>query len=77
MTSKRLIPDPVVARLRYGVSQRTLPRWDAKPGLGFPRPIWINGRKYRAEAELDEFDRAQAVKSARTARPSKQNDAVG
>jgi hypothetical protein len=63
--TKRLIPDPVVARHRYGVSQRTLPRWDEKPELGFPKPIYINGRKYRDEAELDAFDRTQAVKSAR------------
>jgi hypothetical protein len=70
--TKRLIPDPVVARHRYGVSQRTLPRWDEKPELGFPRPIYINRRKYRDEAELDAFDRAQAVKSARTAVSRKQ-----
>lgn len=63
--TKRLIPDPQVARHRYGVSLRTLPRWDAKPELGFPGPIYINGRKFRDEAALDKFDRDQAVKSAR------------
>jgi hypothetical protein len=72
MTSKRLIPDPKVARDRYGVSSRTLPRWDEKPELGFPKPIYINRRKYRDEAELDRFDRDQAIRSARTPASRKQ-----
>jgi hypothetical protein len=72
MTSKRLIPDSVVARHRYGVSLRTLPRWDARPELGFPVPVYINGRKYRDEAALDRFDREQAIKSTRTAVSRKQ-----
>lgn len=63
MTSK-LIPDPVVARDRYGVNPRTIVRWDANPELGFPPPIYINRRKYREEAKLNAFDRAQAAKSA-------------
>ena len=75
MTLKRLIPDPKVAN-RYGVSQRTIPRWDGKPELGFPKPIYINKRKYRDEAELDAFDREQAIKSARTAVSRKQIDAA-
>src|SRR6516164_438773 len=53
----RLLPDREVAA-RYGVTTRTLWRWDHRPQLGFPRPIRINGRKYRRECELDEFDRA-------------------
>jgi hypothetical protein len=56
----KLIPDPQVARERYGVTLRTLARWDAKPELGFPRPIFINGRKHRDASELDAFDRARA-----------------
>jgi predicted DNA-binding transcriptional regulator AlpA len=52
----RLIPDSEVCR-RYGVVGFTLWRWDHEnPELGFPKPIRINGRKYRVEAELDEFD---------------------
>lgn len=42
---------------RYGVVSRTLERWDQRPELGFPPPEYINGRKYRDEAALDEFDR--------------------
>ena len=58
--NKRLLPDPKV-RERYGVSAQTIWRWDHKPELGFPRPIRINGRKYRDEAELDKFDARRAA----------------
>lgn len=34
----------------------TLYRWDRDPDLGFPKPIKICNRNYRAELELDEFD---------------------
>jgi hypothetical protein len=54
-----LLPDPAVAR-RYQVSTRTLPRWDARPQLGFPAPIVINKRKYRRRSELEAFERARA-----------------
>jgi predicted DNA-binding transcriptional regulator AlpA len=59
--SKRLIPDSAVCR-RYGVVAYTLWRWDHdKPELGFPKPVRINGRKYRVEAELDQFDATRAA----------------
>jgi hypothetical protein len=58
--SRRLIPDPEVARERYKVVLRTLARWDEKPELNFPQPIRIRGRKYRDAEELDAFDRARA-----------------
>ena len=60
---KRFIPDRQV-RERYGVCASTLFRWDKNPAVGFPRPIDINGRKYRDEAELDAFDRARAAARA-------------
>jgi predicted DNA-binding transcriptional regulator AlpA len=54
--AKRLIPDSEVCR-RYSIAGFTLWRWDHEnPELGFPKPIRINGRKYRVEAELDAFD---------------------
>jgi hypothetical protein len=62
----RFLPDPRVAA-RYGVNPRTLPRWDKTPGLNFPAPIYINNRKYRDEAALDQFDRERAAKSAQDA----------
>jgi hypothetical protein len=41
---------------RFGVTPRTIQRWRADPGLGFPKPININGRQYDDEEELDEFE---------------------
>jgi hypothetical protein len=57
------LADPKVAR-RYGVHVKTLPRWDARPGLNFPRPYHIAGRNYRKISELHEFERASAVAHA-------------
>jgi hypothetical protein len=62
----RFLPDPQVAK-RYGVSQRTLPRWDRTPGLNFPPPFYINNRKYRDEGALDQFDREREARSAQDA----------
>jgi hypothetical protein len=58
--SDDLVPDPKVAR-QYGVHIKTLGRWDEKPELGFARPIYINGRKYRRRGELREFERRAAT----------------
>ena len=59
--TNRKLPDRQVCK-RYQVVPRTLARWDANPDLNFPKPLLINGRKYRDEAELDAWDRAQAAK---------------
>jgi hypothetical protein len=61
-TTNRIIPDRRVCS-RYEVTTRTLARWDTNPTLGFPKPIVINGRKYRREDELEAWERAQ-VKGA-------------
>jgi hypothetical protein len=58
-----LIPDPKVAK-RYDVTTRTLPRWDDTVGLDFPRPIVINGRRYRRRSELEQWERSRAVARA-------------
>jgi hypothetical protein len=55
-----LLPDPEVA-LRYNVSLRTLSRWDEQLELGFPRPVRINGRKYRRLAQLENWERARVA----------------
>ena len=55
-----LIPDPKVARDRYGVCLRTLDRWDNTPNLNFPKPRYINKRKFRDSDELDAWDRNPA-----------------
>jgi predicted DNA-binding transcriptional regulator AlpA len=61
--TKRLLPDAKV-RERYGVSVQTIWRWDNNPVLQFPSPIRINGRKYRDQAKLDEFDARQVLPAA-------------
>ena len=63
---RRLVPDPEVAR-RYGVHPSTLYNWDHDPALKFPKPIRINRRKFRIEAELDAFDKARAAERASNA----------
>jgi hypothetical protein len=60
--SPGLLPDRFVAE-RYGVSVRTLERWDKQPKLGFPSPVRINKRRYRKIAKLDEFDRKTAAQA--------------
>jgi hypothetical protein len=57
---RRLIPDKEVS-LRYGKHVSTLKNWDQNPTLGFPKPIYINGRRHRDADELDAFDRARAA----------------
>lgn len=48
-------------RARYGeISDMTLWRWLNDPDMGFPKPRYINRRRYWLEDELDEFDRARA-----------------
>jgi hypothetical protein len=75
-TGKRvLIPDVVVARERYRVHPHTLRRWDQKPELGFPPPVYVNKRRYREAEKLDAWDRknsreASALRAGLTPPPS-------
>jgi predicted DNA-binding transcriptional regulator AlpA len=59
-SKRRLMPDAEVCR-RYGVHASTLYNWDKNEALRFPKPVRINNRKFRDEAELDQFDRARAA----------------
>jgi hypothetical protein len=63
-----LLPDRLVAE-RYHVVVRTLERWDTIPELGFPRPIYIRRRRFRALAALEAWDCANARKAAATSNP--------
>lgn len=56
----QLLPTRLVCR-RYGISDRTLARWERDSGLNFPQPVKINDRKYYDSAALTAFDRAQAA----------------
>jgi len=47
---------------RFGVTDRTLDRWLANPSLVFPRPIFINGRRYFDADQIADWERAQAGK---------------
>jgi hypothetical protein len=62
--SADLLPDPLVAE-RYQVHLRTLYRWDDRPALGFPKPIRINGRKYRRVNQLETWERWRAANEER------------
>jgi hypothetical protein len=59
-----LIPDSVVAKERYRVHPHTLRRWDDKPELGFPPPVYVNGRRYREVKKLDAWDRKNSREAA-------------
>jgi hypothetical protein len=63
-----LLSDRRVAE-RYDVSVRTLARWDETAGLGFPLPIYIRDRRYRALAALEAWDRSNARKAATQIKP--------
>jgi hypothetical protein len=61
---------------RYGVSWRTLIRWDERPELHFPPVIKIGTRRFRALRALEQWDlenarRAAAPKAARKPRRHK------
>jgi hypothetical protein len=53
---------------RYGVSVRTIERWQANAELQFPKSIVLNGRRYDDVDELDVWDAkcAAAGRSTRT-----------
>jgi predicted DNA-binding transcriptional regulator AlpA len=65
-SGRRLVPDAKVCA-RYGIHVSTLYNWDHNPRLGFPRPVRINGRKFRDEKELDKFDQERAAERDSTA----------
>ena len=56
-------PDSAIARY-LGIHPKSLPRWDERPELGFPPPVYFNGRKYRPWSEVKEFTRRAAVAHA-------------
>jgi hypothetical protein len=58
-----LLPERIVAE-RYGKHIRTLKRWDATPGLGFPPPIIIRKRRYRDADAIAAWEKAQGARSA-------------
>jgi hypothetical protein len=49
---------------RFGIADRTLDKWLANKGLSFPRPVYINKRRYFRICELVEWEREQARSTA-------------
>ena len=49
-----LVPDKRV-REEFQICAMTLYRWDRDPDLGFPPPVLIRKRKFRARSEIEAF----------------------
>jgi len=47
---------------RFNVVDRTLDRWVADPRLGFPQPLYVNGRRYFDLDEIEAWERRQAAR---------------
>ena len=63
--------DRVVAA-QLGVAKKTLPRWDASEkmrALGWPSPVYFNGRRHRHRGAIREFLKNAAT--AYAAKPAK------
>jgi predicted DNA-binding transcriptional regulator AlpA len=58
--SKDLLPTRQVRARFGGISQMTLWRWLRNPGMNFPQPIIINGRRYWREDALSEWEGTRA-----------------
>jgi predicted DNA-binding transcriptional regulator AlpA len=61
-TNEILAPANSVEK-RYQKCGRTIKRWLDDPELEFPKPIYIRRRRYWREADLINWERAQASKS--------------
>jgi hypothetical protein len=62
---------------RYGVSVRTIERWEADPELHFPKSIIVNGRRYDDVGELDDWDATCAAASRSTRTPPAARQRLG
>jgi hypothetical protein len=60
-------PDAKVAK-QLGIHIKSLIRWDRRPDLNSPKPLYINGRKYRRRREVQEFLQRAAVAHASKAK---------
>jgi len=49
---------------RYHIVMRTLDRWIADPAMQFPKPLYINGRRFHSEPELIAWERKRAAMAA-------------
>jgi hypothetical protein len=56
------ISGPALCR-RYGVVGMTLRRWETSDKLGFPKPRWVNNRKYWVLSEIEAWERSRASRT--------------
>ena len=56
-------PDRIIAAY-LSVHPKTFPRWDKRPELGFPKAVFINGRKFRRWSEVKAWISRTAVAHA-------------
>lgn len=61
--ARTYLPGPQTAR-RYGVSDRTISRWEADSKLGFPQPMIVNGRKFHPLEALEAWEKSRAAPSS-------------
>jgi hypothetical protein len=54
---------------RYGVSVRTIERWEADPELNFPKSRIVNGRRYDNAEALKKWDLLCAAAGRTTRTP--------
>ena len=54
------LPTTQVAN-RYGVSTRSVERWQRDSKLDFPKPILINNRKYWPLSSIEAWERKRAA----------------
>ena len=62
-SNRTFLPGPKTAR-RYGVSDRTIARWEQDETLGFPKPMLVNGRKFHPLDELEAWEKSRAAPSS-------------
>ncbi len=46
---------------RYGISTRTVTRWQCNRDLAFPQPLRVNGRRYWSLNELETWERRRVA----------------
>jgi hypothetical protein len=62
-TTGQKLPTRLVCA-RYGVTDRTVARWERDPSLNFPQALLVNGRKYYDADQLTQWDRSNAGRTA-------------
>jgi hypothetical protein len=67
LSEKKYLTEKQV-KARYGnVTAMTIWRWERNEELGFPKAIYIQGRKYRSLEQLEAWERNRASASGRAA----------